>query len=184
MGKKTGKNKVPDGWENYSNTGTVINGTRFVALKVPLKDEILRKIPYQNKWWGIPQLQSSLPQLKLVIDLTNTDRYYSVRDLEDRGIRHVKIETEGCKVPGDDVVRQFFMTVDETFDGSDDDDEGLVGVHCTHGVNRTGYMICRYMVERMDMEPDLAIHAFDEARGHKQDRANYLKNLRAKAWEL
>ena len=21
---------------------------------------------------------------------------------------------------------------------------GLIGVHCTHGLNRTGYLICRY----------------------------------------
>lgn len=23
--------------------------------------------------------------------------------------------------------------------------DGLIGVHCTHGVNRTGYFICRFV---------------------------------------
>lgn len=27
----------------------------------------------------------------------------------------------------------------------------LIGVHCTHGVNRTGYFICKYMVSQLDM---------------------------------
>jgi atypical dual specificity phosphatase len=27
--------------------------------------------------------------------------------------------------------------------------EYFLGVHCTHGLNRTGYLICRYMVEKL-----------------------------------
>lgn len=33
----------------------------------------------------------------------------------------------------------------------------LIGVHCTHGVNRTGYMICRYMIERLDFSANGAL---------------------------
>ena len=35
--------------------------------------------------------------------------------------------------------------------------DGLIGVHCTHGVNRTGYLICRYLIERLDWTPNDAI---------------------------
>ena len=35
--------------------------------------------------------------------------------------------------------------------------DGLIGVHCTHGVNRTGYLICRYLIERLQWNPDKAI---------------------------
>ena len=59
----------------------------------------------------------------------------------------------------------------------------LIGVHCTHGLNRTGYLICRYMVEMKGVEPEVAIQAFDLARGHRQERQNYLMHLRSKAWE-
>ncbi len=33
----------------------------------------------------------------------------------------------------------------------------LIGVHCTHGVNRTGYLICRYLVQKLKWEPESAI---------------------------
>lgn len=29
----------------------------------------------------------------------------------------------------------------------------LIGVHCTHGLNRTGFLMCRYMIEEMKMSP-------------------------------
>ena len=33
----------------------------------------------------------------------------------------------------------------------------MIGVHCTHGVNRTGYLICRYLIQRMNWDPQAAI---------------------------
>ncbi|XP_061655167.1 uncharacterized protein LOC133489907 isoform X6 [Phyllopteryx taeniolatus] len=33
----------------------------------------------------------------------------------------------------------------------------LIGVHCTHGLNRTGYMICRYLIDVDGMDPAEAI---------------------------
>ncbi len=33
----------------------------------------------------------------------------------------------------------------------------LIGVHCTHGINRTGYLICRYMINELSFKPKNAI---------------------------
>lgn len=33
----------------------------------------------------------------------------------------------------------------------------LIGVHCTHGLNRTGYLICKYMVQRNGVSAEKAI---------------------------
>jgi protein-tyrosine phosphatase len=33
----------------------------------------------------------------------------------------------------------------------------LIGVHCTHGLNRTGFVVCNYMVQEMGMTADDAI---------------------------
>lgn len=35
--------------------------------------------------------------------------------------------------------------------------DNLIGVHCTHGLNRTGYMVCRYMRDRLTMPAAVAI---------------------------
>ena len=39
------------------------------------------------------------------------------------------------------------------------------------------------MIEKLDMSPDEAITLFDTARGHEQERENYLQHLRARAWD-
>ncbi|RUS87770.1 hypothetical protein EGW08_004435, partial [Elysia chlorotica] len=67
-----------------------------------------------------------------------------------------------------------FIEAVESFDN----DENLVGVHCTHGVNRTGYLICRYMIEKLDMNPQEAIDLFNTARCHNMERENYISDLK------
>ena len=76
-------------------------------------------------------------------------RYYTPRELEVRGIRHAKIMTEGHVVPSSRVVEQFYRAVEEVLGeeggggGGREEGGALVGVHCTHGLNRTGYLVCR-----------------------------------------
>ena len=91
------------------------------------------------------------PDLKTVIDLTATARYYKPEDLEERGIQHVKISAGGggqvgaryidfpkflFQVPSEDVVGRFFQAVDNFLDNRIDEND-LLGVHCTHGLNRS-----------------------------------------------
>ena len=40
----------------------------------------------------------------------------------------------------------------------------------------------RYLIEKQGWDPDKAIAAFDLARGHKQERENYLDHLKHKRW--
>ena len=84
----------------------------------------------------------------------------------------------GGTIPSQANVERFYASVLES-----EAEGGLIGVHCTHGLNRTGYLISRYLIEKQGWEPEKAIAAFDEARGHKQDRENYLDHLKNKRWE-
>ena len=81
-------------------------------------------------------------------------------------------------VPSQANVETFYSSVLDT-----EAEGGLIGVHCTHGLNRTGYLISRYLIEKQGWDPDRAIAAFDLARGHKQERENYLDHLKHKRWE-
>ena len=56
--------------------------------------------------------------------------------------------------------------------------DALIGVHCTHGVNRTGYLICRYLIQKLKWDPEEAIQKFAEYRGHPIERPNYLESLK------
>ncbi|EFX86331.1 hypothetical protein DAPPUDRAFT_98101 [Daphnia pulex] len=74
-------------------------------------------------------------------------------------------------------LERFFQVLDEFFHSVHSRGKVLM-VHCTHGLNRTGYLVSRYMVERRGIHPEAAIHAFNRARGHYIERANYLQDLR------
>ena len=165
------KNKnIPYRWDKYSNIGEVVEGTRFIAFKVPLS---------KNEHWNLKELKRIVPDLKVIIDLTNTNRYYQPWQCEELGLIHRKILVPGHVVPNRKIVKAFFSAVSE----SSGPESGLIGVHCTHGLNRTGYLVCRWMIEVAGMGPDTAIAAFNTARGHDQERDNYLKHLRSKGWE-
>ena len=43
----------------------------------------------------------------------------------------------------------------------------LIGVHCTHGLNRTGYLVCRYFIQENKMTAKNAMETFETARGHQ-----------------
>lgn len=52
-----------------------------------------------------------------------------------------------------------------------------IGVHCTHGFNRTGFMICAYMVEKLDFSIDMAVSMFAEARTPGIYKEQYIREL-------
>ena len=43
--------------------------------------------------------------------------------------------------------------------------------------HNSGYMICRYLIERLEWTPDKAIRTFNEARGYPITREQNLRSL-------
>jgi hypothetical protein len=70
---------------------------------------------------------------------------------------------------------QAFIRIVETFIRNNPTE--YIGVHCTHGFNRTGFLICSYLVEKLDFGIDMAIALFGQVRQpgiYKQDYINEL----------
>ncbi|XP_019745713.1 RNA/RNP complex-1-interacting phosphatase [Hippocampus comes] len=173
------KNSIPDRWLDYKAVGKRLGGTRFVAFKVPLKQSLNRGLePAQvfGPWELLDAMQEDQQELGLVIDLTFTTRYYGPQDLP-TSLRCVKIPTEGHVVPADGPVLAFKQAVRQFLRDNVHNDK-LIGVHCTHGLNRTGYMICRYLIDVDEMDPAKAIKLFNSSRGHNMERSNYIDDLR------
>ena len=82
----------------------------------------------------------------MIVDLTFTTKYYNPKYFVDQDIEYQKVFVPGKQVPNSKCVEQFFKVVDKFLE-ENEENEKLIGVHCTHGLNRTGYMICRYMIE-------------------------------------
>ncbi|XP_015602895.1 RNA/RNP complex-1-interacting phosphatase [Cephus cinctus] len=166
---------VPQRWHQYKAFGEVIKGTRIVAFKVPLKEGVTKHMQPEQRFTTSLLLQA-FPRLKCVIDLTDSDRYYDRKDIINAGVTYRKIYVTGRVIPQQNCVNQFFKVMDDFASTGGPDD--LIGVHCTHGVNRTGYMICRYLVQQLGWEYQDALKAFQEARGYPIERENYVESLK------
>ncbi|XP_053668130.1 RNA/RNP complex-1-interacting phosphatase homolog [Anopheles marshallii] len=170
------RGSIPDRWLAYSCYGrTLID--KFVALKVPLSSR-RTAVPPGKKFTPEDAIKQ-LP-LGLIIDLTNTKRYYDPCDFTTRGVDHVKVAVPGQLTPNQRIVQRFNDIVNGFFNDPSSNGK-LIGVHCTHGLNRTGYLICAYMILELGYNPIEAINLFNAYRGHKMERENYLRSLRSMA---
>ncbi|KAJ3665331.1 hypothetical protein Zmor_000831 [Zophobas morio] len=171
------KRGIPERWEKYLPMGRPIDGTRFLPFKAPLKPELCKSQP-ESEWFTPNTLLENTPMLRAVIDLTNTNRYYNSEEFTNKGVLYKKINIfGGGRVPPRKVRDEFFEAVDQLRRTLDHDSDALIGVHCTHGLNRTGYLICKYMVLRMKIDPQEAIKKFQEARGYPIERENYVSDI-------
>ena len=94
--------------------------------------------------------------------------YYQVDQFTNQNVQHVSCWTKPGKVPDQWLVERFFNAVDEILNN---DPNALIGVHDVNGINRTGYMICRYLIEKRGWNPQEAMDAFNNTRGEKMETA-------------
>uniref|UniRef100_A0A8C4ULP1 RNA guanylyltransferase and 5'-phosphatase n=1 Tax=Falco tinnunculus TaxID=100819 RepID=A0A8C4ULP1_FALTI len=114
-------------------------------------------------------------KMGLLVDLTNTTRFYDRNDIEKEGIKYIKLQCKGhgeCPTPEN---TETFIRVCEHF--SDKNPSELIGVHCTHGFNRTGFLICAFLVEKLDWSIEAAVATFAQARPPGIYKGDYLKEL-------
>src|SRR5882757_2775663 len=53
----------------------------------------------------------------------------------------------------------------------------VIAVHCTHGYNRTGFLICSFLVEKQDWSIEAAVNAFAKCRPPGIYKHSYLREL-------
>ncbi|CAJ0598002.1 unnamed protein product [Cylicocyclus nassatus] len=171
---------VPKEWTRYSPLGNVIPRTRFIVFKTPLNDRLLTKVDrsqrftVQNLMWMLAERGQ---RLGLVVDLTDTDRYYDKDEIEGLCIQYQKINCPGRGfVDRTECVSEFNKAIQDYIDKTDDE-EALIGVHCTNGVNRSGYLICRFLIERLGWSSHEALDAFERARGYPIEKGSYVQAL-------
>ncbi|KAG8444777.1 hypothetical protein GDO86_009810 [Hymenochirus boettgeri] len=170
-------NKIPPRWLNCPRRGQPVAG-KFLPLKTMLGPKYDDQVPEENRFHP-NMLSNYLKSLKvkmgLLIDLTNTTRFYDRNDIEMEGIKYIKLQ---CKGHGECPSREntdTFVRLCEHF--IDKNSTELIGVHCTHGFNRTGFLICAFLVEKMDWSIEAAVATFAQARPPGIYKADYLKEL-------
>ncbi|KAL5180321.1 mRNA-capping enzyme [Glycine soja] len=172
------RRKRQRGWLDCPSSGQEI--CCMIPSKVPLGESFNDCIPPGKRYsfkQVIHQQRVLGRKLGLVIDLTNTTRYYPVSDLKKECIKHVKIQCRGRdSVPDNLSVNQFVYEVTQ-FLSRQKHSKKYILVHCTHGHNRTGYMIIHYLMRAMSMSVTQAIKIFSEARPPGIYKPDYIDAL-------
>ncbi|CDW55131.1 DSPc domain containing protein [Trichuris trichiura] len=167
---------IPDRWADYTAFGERIPGTPFIPSKTPLSERLCSKLRSTALHYTpqnlVEEIRKTGHNVKMVINLTATDRYYDPEIFSRLNVDYVKIMVPGGPVPAIDFRMEFMEHVKafkEHWNYSPDD-EAAICVHCTHGVNRTGYFICKYLVNVEGWEAHEVIRQFEQCRGHKFTR--------------
>ncbi|XP_053316627.1 mRNA-capping enzyme [Spea bombifrons] len=170
-------NKIPPRWLNCPRRGQPVAG-KFLPLKTMLGSKYDDQVPEENRFHP-SMLSNYLKSLKvkmgLLIDLTNTTRFYDRNDIEKDGIKYIKLQCKGHgECPSLENTETFIRLCERFIDRNPDE---LIGVHCTHGFNRTGFLICAFLVEKMDWSIEAAVATFAQARPPGIYKGDYLKEL-------
>ncbi|XP_050547910.1 mRNA-capping enzyme [Daktulosphaira vitifoliae] len=164
---------VPDRWLKCPRKSFTPITDKFVAFKTPLDSKYDGQVPITQRF-NTEMLFSSLSNMKislgLWIDLTKTSRFYDKSEVENMNCAYVKLPCAGHEQPPTREQAQLFIDICSKFVAKNPLQS--IGVHCTHGFNRTGFMIATYLIEVLDFDVNSALAQFAAARPpgiYKQD---------------
>ncbi|XP_015365520.1 PREDICTED: mRNA-capping enzyme-like isoform X1 [Diuraphis noxia] len=170
--------KIPKHWMNCPNIAITSVANSFVAFKTPLDDNYNNKIAIMKRFnpqMVFRHMWSFQQNIGLWIDLTNTTRYYNKLEVEGMGCAYKKMPCVGHGDFPDRKTVEFFFNICYNF--LENNFTQFIGVHCTHGFNRTGFLIISYLVEVLNYDVASAIHHFAVARPPGIYRQNYINEL-------
>ncbi|KAJ3226139.1 hypothetical protein HK099_005492 [Clydaea vesicula] len=97
----------------------------------------------------------------LIIDISKDEPKYESKELNTLTSKYKKISTTS-KIPPTESEVDAFINECEDFWSKHPTKE--IGVHCHYGFNRTGFMICCYLIKKKKLKIKDAIMAFKESR--------------------
>ncbi|RHZ89344.1 hypothetical protein Glove_16g184 [Diversispora epigaea] len=101
------------------------------------------------------------PEIGFIIDITKDQPPYRSGDFENSHINYIKLSTISKIPPSRCEVKKFAQVANDAWNKKPNKQ---IAVHCHYGFNRTGFMICCYMIEELHISVADAIHYFEEAR--------------------
>ena len=109
-------------------------------------------------------------------------RFYNKSVVEENECTYVKLKCEGHQgAPNEDQVR-LFIHICQKFIAQHPLE--IIAVHCTHGFNRTGFMIACYLIETFDWSPEAAWLEFKEKRPVGIYKHEYIQEIFARYGEV
>ena len=173
-----GKGPVPDRWLHCPRKALKLIHNKFYAFKTPLSSNFDDLVPEECSFTVkmlFESLKSQRLKMGLWIDLTNTTRFYDRSEVEENGCAYVKLSCKGHGETPDLKTTNAFVQICQKFIQSNP--LQIIGIHCTHGFNRTGLLIISYLVEVLEMSVDAALAEFAMARPPGIYKTDYIQEL-------
>ena len=108
----------------------------------------------------------------LIVDLCNHECLY--QDEIPSSVAYEHIWCIAKEVPGDEDIQQFVTTVDNFRRKYP---KKYVAVHCSYGFNRTGFMICCYLIQKLKLSIADALQRFKDSRSPGIKHEKFKKEL-------
>ncbi|KAK9890515.1 hypothetical protein WA026_010591 [Henosepilachna vigintioctopunctata] len=169
---------VPDRWMYCPRKASELIVQKFMAFKTPLSANFDSQVPPECRF--PPKMLFDLCKSKKVkfglwIDLTNTTRFYDKEEVEAEGCKYIKLQCRGHgECPSKDQTSVFIELVNDFIIRNPLE---AIAVHCTHGFNRTGFLIVSYLVTKYDCSLEQALTMFAKARPPGIYKGDYIEEL-------
>ena len=172
------KGLIPPRWLHCPRKAVKLIQNKFLAFKTPLSSAFDSQVPEECRFTVdmlFASLKSQKLKLGLWIDLTNTSRFYDKKSLEAYGCKYLKLQCRGHgETPSEEQTRTFVQVCKNFISYNPLE---IIGVHCTHGFNRTGFLIISYLVENDGTSVDAGLVEFATARPPGIYKADYIQEL-------
>lgn len=154
-------------WGDYSAYGETVAPTKFLPMKTPLGSEILLdwnlEEPPRHPL-TISQLQEDQAKkgrkIGMIIDLSNHETLYGA-DLKESDIVYERVPLVAKVFPTQQAVNKVVEKA-EAYWG--EHPNHCIAIHCAYGFNRTGFVLCSYLIQVCNFSVQEALDSFAAAR--------------------
>jgi len=165
---------IPRSWSQYPGMANELILDKFLAFKTPLTsvyDKYFLEHERLNVDMVFKHLEDKNLKLGLWIDLTNTRNLYQTNSIRKRDCQYLKLYHRDGEPPSEMEVRTF---IEHCKRFMADKPQEIIGVHSTHGINRTGFFIICYLVEMHNVDVNRGLAEFAAARPPGINRQDYI----------
>ena len=169
---------LPSRWLKCPRKSAELIGGKFLAFKTPLNDRFDDQVPPEYRFSPsmlFNSMRSYKVNIGLWIDLTNTRRFYRQSEVENFNCKYIKVQCRGHNESPSEEQVKLFVRICSNFIAQHPLD--IIAVHCTHGFNRTGFLIASYLIEAMDWSPEAAWQEFRMKRAPGIYKQEYINDL-------
>jgi protein-tyrosine phosphatase len=154
-----------DKWKATDSSGSLVEGTPFIPMKL-MHDGDACHNPYV--------VLQKYQDIGMVVDLSNDEGSYDKSPLFENNILYRRIQLASKIVPSSQDISYF---IDLTSSFISKNPTKKIIVHCHYGFNRTGLMICAFLISKLKISVSEAIRRFKIARPPGIKHQNYIDKL-------